>query len=279
MNWFRKIKLAQQGEYWIDNSGNAIFADGDIGDFNHAGYVIQTIFDRYDVDPNKKIEQTIDLWVDDLRNPQDEDIKKTKGSKGNELWVKNVNDAIEILSSGKVKSVSLDNDLGEQSAGEGYQIANWIEEQAFNGLIPPMACKVHSDNAARVPAIIQALKNAIRYWDRFPSEYYQYNIIKLREAGATQEEIDVILDKIDPRTFAIQNWGWKRILNNNIETFHLTKRDLTCIANGLFDILDETVNDKEFNIFVVSNQTWYVDVPWEVFDKENINEIQRFKRI
>lgn len=44
MNWYKLIKLAQlSGEFWIDESGNAIYADGDVGDYNHEGYVIETV--------------------------------------------------------------------------------------------------------------------------------------------------------------------------------------------------------------------------------------------
>ena len=35
-------RIAQlRGEWWIMN-GTAAFADGDVGDFNHEGYAIQT---------------------------------------------------------------------------------------------------------------------------------------------------------------------------------------------------------------------------------------------
>lgn len=42
-NWYVYLKLIKSeylGEYWID-SGSAIFADGNVGDMNHEGYVIQ----------------------------------------------------------------------------------------------------------------------------------------------------------------------------------------------------------------------------------------------
>jgi len=40
MNWYKLIKIAEvRGEYWIDDSGNALEASGD-GDFNHEAYVI-----------------------------------------------------------------------------------------------------------------------------------------------------------------------------------------------------------------------------------------------
>jgi hypothetical protein len=43
------IRLANLGEFWLQN-GQAIFADGDIGDMNHEGIVIDTILGSYDLD-------------------------------------------------------------------------------------------------------------------------------------------------------------------------------------------------------------------------------------
>lgn len=42
-NWFLKMmKQSQEGEWWIQD-GQAMFADGDIGDMNHEGMVIQNV--------------------------------------------------------------------------------------------------------------------------------------------------------------------------------------------------------------------------------------------
>lgn len=44
MNWFKKAKLeklSQSGEWWILDGGQAVFADGDISDMSHVGYLIE----------------------------------------------------------------------------------------------------------------------------------------------------------------------------------------------------------------------------------------------
>lgn len=44
MNWYKKLKFEEvSGEYWIDDSGMSMYADGDIGDYNHEAYVIETV--------------------------------------------------------------------------------------------------------------------------------------------------------------------------------------------------------------------------------------------
>jgi hypothetical protein len=51
MNWYLRHKIAQiSGEYWITDSGQAMGADGDVGDQNHASYVMQSILSSYDMD-------------------------------------------------------------------------------------------------------------------------------------------------------------------------------------------------------------------------------------
>lgn len=43
MNWYKKAvrKYAQYGEYWITQDGQTIYADGDVGDYNHEAIVIE----------------------------------------------------------------------------------------------------------------------------------------------------------------------------------------------------------------------------------------------
>ena len=51
MNWYKLLffKFAQHisGEYWFDNSGQAMYADGDVGDMNHEAHVIQSVQAKY----------------------------------------------------------------------------------------------------------------------------------------------------------------------------------------------------------------------------------------
>lgn len=45
MSWFKKIALIKtaqlRGEWFLDDNGDATFADGDIGDYNHEAYALQ----------------------------------------------------------------------------------------------------------------------------------------------------------------------------------------------------------------------------------------------
>ena len=55
-------------------------------------------------------------------------------------------EAIELLKSGRVEELSLDDDLGDDERGTGYDVVTWVEEAvATRGFRPPRM-KVHSAN-------------------------------------------------------------------------------------------------------------------------------------
>ena len=71
MNWYKKYIFAQiRGEFWINDSGNAIYADGDIGDYNHEGYVLESVRGQYVEDV-----EFLD-WDDTLKQKAKEQYKK-----------------------------------------------------------------------------------------------------------------------------------------------------------------------------------------------------------
>jgi hypothetical protein len=43
----KPIKYAQVGEWWIDEYGQTMYADGDVGDRNHESYVIDYVIGKY----------------------------------------------------------------------------------------------------------------------------------------------------------------------------------------------------------------------------------------
>lgn len=85
------------------------------------------------------------LWLDDLRPPW------KYGCIGWE-WAKTADEAIALLSTGRVTEASLDHDLDEDATmglppkeKTGYDVVCWMEE---NNIWPPDGVKVHSLNPA-----------------------------------------------------------------------------------------------------------------------------------
>jgi hypothetical protein len=107
----------------------------------------------------------IRLWLDDERDPKDRYVKSHFGSDGEEVWVKTAQQAISRLRQNDVESMSLDHDLGP-GAGTGYDVAKWIEEQAFLGTLPRLTWFVHSLNIVGRLEMTRALTKADEYWDR-----------------------------------------------------------------------------------------------------------------
>ena len=66
------------------------------------------------------------------------------GSTGNEIWVKTPDEAIKLLETGRVASISLDNDLGLDAGNEGFRVADYIEKQAAMGKLPRLRWRIHS---------------------------------------------------------------------------------------------------------------------------------------
>jgi hypothetical protein len=106
----------------------------------------------------------MNLWLDDERDPKSKKIQEIFGAKGDEFWVKTYEDTIKILKTGKVKSISLDHDLGAEKTGA--DIAKFTEGAAYWRLIPKLQWKVHSQNPVGSKNIIMALNKADEYWKK-----------------------------------------------------------------------------------------------------------------
>ena len=98
--------------------------------------------------------KSLKLWVDDER-PMPE---------GFDLHVENADDAIQIVSTGKVSMISLDHDLGEKENGDGYEVAKFIEEAAYMGILNPMEMRVHSANPVGRKRIEMSIEKCNKYW-------------------------------------------------------------------------------------------------------------------
>lgn len=97
---------------------------------------------------------SVKIWLDDLR-PMPADYN---------LHVTTTAEAKAALMRGGVTHISFDHDLGPEEAGNGYHVAVWIEEAAFNSQIPRILWRIHSANPVGRASIERAMANADRYW-------------------------------------------------------------------------------------------------------------------
>ena len=112
---------------------------------------------------------SMNVWLDDERDPNDPIIQYKFGAEPSMVWVKTAHTAIQILKSGNVEYMSFDHDLGP-GAGTGYEVAKWVEEQAYYGGIPRFTWTVHSANPEGSKKIVQAMQSAERFWREHEKE-------------------------------------------------------------------------------------------------------------
>jgi hypothetical protein len=95
------------------------------------------------------------LWIDDVR-PMPSDFNR---------WAKNYKQAIDYFCAYTITHVSFDHDLGDADELTGYDIAKWIEMNAFYGEINRMTWAIHSANPIGAKRIRMAMTNAEKYWN------------------------------------------------------------------------------------------------------------------
>jgi len=95
------------------------------------------------------------VWLDDERAMPE----------GYNIHVKTAAEAIKLLRSGTVKHISFDHHLGN-SKGTGYDVAKWIEEQAYHGRFMSITWHIHTDNPVAYLNIHAAMANADKYWEK-----------------------------------------------------------------------------------------------------------------
>lgn len=78
--------------------------------------------------------------------------------------VRTVEDAIELLKTGKVEEISLDNDLGIGYT-QGWELAYWIREEAFKGTLKRVKWHVHTGSMEFALKIRLILDDADKFWD------------------------------------------------------------------------------------------------------------------
>ena len=94
------------------------------------------------------------LWLDDIRHPPDSSW----------WWAKTFEEAVEVLTTMDIIEISLDHDLGHDKSG--YDVACWIEQQAYNGTLRPLTWYIHSSNPSGRTRIELALNQANKFWKK-----------------------------------------------------------------------------------------------------------------
>lgn len=95
------------------------------------------------------------LWIDDVREPPDEEIW---------LWAKTSEEALTILNTQRIDFIAFDFDLGGDDTA--YRVAEYIENCARIGVQPP-GWSIHSANPVGRVRLRGALENAETLWRKY----------------------------------------------------------------------------------------------------------------
>lgn len=194
MNWYKTLKLSSSiGEWWLSD-GNAMYADGDIGDMNHEMYVIDYIQSKY-------------------------------GKEENQSW------------------------------------DEYIQELAHNGFNEQL--QLRPDEREQIT-------------EEFQYDPDQFAWPVLQSMGMTDEELSIAGGFGDARLFGLKQLGWKRVAGNNVQTWALTANDLDEITSGLYDAVQDQVDEMEFNIEVCSNNSMFWNVPYAFIADRNPMKLREF---
>jgi hypothetical protein len=86
------------------------------------------------------------------------------------VWVKTYHEAVAALETGYVTHMSFDHDLGLDLTG--YDVAKWVEAEAYAGRLHPFNWVVHSANPIGAERIRDALSKASQYWRAWSEQPY-----------------------------------------------------------------------------------------------------------
>ena len=90
------------------------------------------------------------LWLDDMRPMPP----------GFDIATDSAKSCIRILEKETAALLSFDHDLGAPKRGTGYDVAKWIEEEAFHGRRHVVSYVIHSANTVGAKNINQAMRKA-----------------------------------------------------------------------------------------------------------------------
>lgn len=100
----------------------------------------------------------------------------------------------------------------------------------------------------------------------------------LAEHDVSEELLDVALDRgsMDPRQYAVEQWGWTRVAGNSVQTDAVNRSKLQEIADGLYDAYQDAVEDQSFDI--ETKKDFYVDVPFPVISEGDMSALRDYKQ-
>jgi len=85
-------------------------------------------------------------------------------------------------------------------------------------------------------------------------------------------------NRIDPRAYAMKNWGWKRLVGPNVQTWTLTNDDLRSMGSGIWDAYGEGSDEIMYDLYVDGSSRMYEGIPLHVFNDGRAIAMRNYER-
>lgn len=197
-----------------------------------------------------------------------------------EFWITEDGNALEASGMGDMNHEAYVIDTARNQLADSDDYEGWKRETALEVLGEKQAELEDQKMETEDPALEKQIDAALyEIWEMQQNiDYHAYEIIwENREAlGIDGALFDIAEQQGDPRVFAMQQWGWKRLVDEDVETWNLTSGDMKAIAGGLWDAYQDDAELAEFNVYIYSTKKWYNDVPFDVLDKGNPAAFREF---
>jgi len=99
----------------------------------------------------------------------------------------------------------------------------------------------------------------------------------LLNMGISQDEINILKDREDPRNYAMKNWGWVRIQDKYVQAWIINPQILKNISNGLYEAFGNEVFTQKYEVESFSNNKIYSSVPYDVIDSAKPSALRYFQ--
>jgi hypothetical protein len=110
-------------------------------------------------------------------------------------------------------------------------------------------------------------------------DLYSTSEQELIDLGFNKDEIEVLLDKVDARDYGLVHYGWKRVADNEVQTWTISSRDMSAIANGLYEAYEEQATKKTFNLEVGATGKYYTSIPFEIIEMANPMALREYTNL
>ena len=110
-------------------------------------------------------------------------------------------------------------------------------------------------------------------------------IAMLAEKGVDQEAMNLLVDyflainRLDPREYAMKNWGWKRLVGPNVQSWTLTAGDLKSMGQGIWDAYGEVSDKVVYDLYVDGSRKMYSSVPLYAFEDGQPHYMRNYQRM